>query len=132
MLRIHEQETILEPSSMNKLHSEELELVTKLHTAAKNNESKLVLELLNKLIDHTAKHFSHEEKLMEEAGYVDYDLHKFEHAKQLLDLQSILSFYEMTNDTQSVYTYLEDSLTPWVIKHVQEMDVNAAEVLKNQ
>jgi hemerythrin len=132
MLRIHEQEAILEPSSINKAHSEEMELVTKLHTAAKNSESKLVLELLNKLIDHTAKHFSDEEKLMEEADYVGYELHKFEHAKQLLDLQSILSFYEMTNDTQSVYTYLEDSLTPWVIKHVQEMDVNAADFLKNQ
>lgn len=131
MLRIHEQLPILELSSMNETHNEEMQLITKLHTAAKDNETKLVLELLNQLIEHTSKHFSNEERLMEEAEYPGFHIHKHEHAKQLLDLQSILSFYEMTNDTNSVYTYLEDSLTPWIIEHVQNMDIAAAQFLKN-
>ena len=119
----------IELSSMNKTHDEEIELITKLHTAAKNNETKVVFELLNELIKHTAKHFADEEKLMQEADYPEYHLHKHEHTKQLLDLQAILSFLEMTNDTQSIPAYLEGTLTPWIMEHVENWDSAASEFL---
>jgi|GEM_PF-4581150 len=129
MLRIDEQLPILELQSMNELHKQEIELVTKLYNAAKANESKLAFELLNELIKETQQHFLSEEHMMQEADYPDYHSHKHEHMMQLLDLQSILSFYEMTNDTHSIYTYLEDALTPWVIAHVQNWDIPASEFL---
>ena len=119
----------IELASMNTIHDEEIALIAKLHTAAKNNETKIVFELLNALIEHTAKHFSEEEKLMQEADYPDYPMHKHEHAKQLLDLQAILSFLEMTNDTQSIPAYLEGTLTPWIMEHVENWDSMASEFL---
>lgn len=130
MLRITEQLPIKELNSMSELHDKEIELVTELHTAAKEGQTELVLELLNKLIEYTREHFSTEESLMSEVEYPDTNLHKYEHSKQLLDLQSILSFYEMTNDTNSIYTYLEDSLTPWTIQHVENWDTPASEFIK--
>ncbi len=129
MLRIEEQLPISELKSMNDIHIQESQLVTKLHAAAIAKETKLTLELLNELIKHTTEHFSKEEKMMEEAGYPDYHSHKHEHMMQLLDIQSIFSFYEMTSDTQSIHTYLEDSLTPWVIAHVQNWDIPASEFI---
>lgn len=129
MLRIEEQLPILELPSINETHNEEIQLITKLHAAAAAKDTKVVFELLNKLIEHTTEHFSSEEKLMEEAEYPDYHSHKHEHMMQLLDIKSMLSFYEMTNDTQSVYTYVEDSLTPWIIEHVRNWDIPASEFL---
>ena len=132
MLITQEQLPIVELSSMNDMHNEEIELITKLHAVAKNNEVEAVVILLNELIEHTAKHFANEEKSMQEAQFPDYHMHKHEHTKQLMDIQSIRSFFEMTNDTQSIAAYLHDSLTPWIIEHVENYDSSASEFLKNQ
>jgi len=129
MLRIDQLPPILELASMNEVHKEETELITQLHKVAQEKNNELTLELLNKLITHTKQHFSSEEKLMLDVDYPDYHSHKHEHMKQLLDLQSILSFYEMTNDTTAVYKYLEDSLTPWIIEHVYNWDIPASEYI---
>jgi hemerythrin len=119
----------IELSRMNKIHDEEIALITKLHTAAKNTESTVVFELLDELIKHTAKHFSDEEKLMKESAYPEYPMHQHEHAKQLLDLQAIRSFLEMTHDTHSIPDYLEGTLTPWIIEHVENHDSILSEFL---
>ena len=129
MLITQEQLPIITLSSMNEMHDEEIALIAKLHTAGKNKETKLVFELLDKLIEHTTKHFGNEEKLMKEAQYPGYHSHQHEHAKQLLDLQAIRSFLEMTNDTQSIPAYLEGTLTPWIIEHVENFDSTTSEFL---
>ncbi|MFC2074391.1 bacteriohemerythrin [Campylobacterota bacterium] len=132
MLITQEQLPTIELSSMNDIHNEEIALITKLHTVAKNHETEAVVDLLNELIEHTAKHFASEEKLMQEAQFPDYHIHKHEHAKQLMDIQSIRSFFEMTNDTQSIAAYMHDSLTPWIIEHVENYDSSASEFLKEK
>jgi len=130
MLITQEQLPALKLSSMHKAHEKEIELISKLHAVAKKSEAKAVLEQLSKLLEHTRGYFAEEERLMQKAQYPDYPIHKHEHAKQLMDLQSILSFYEMTNDTQSIAAYLEDTLTPWITEHVHNMDSAASEFLK--
>jgi len=129
MLISQEQLPAIESSAMNDLHNEEIAIIAKLDSAAKNGDEKIVFELLNELIVHTANHFAKEEKLMQEAEYPDYHMHKYEHAKQLMDIQSILSFMEMTNDIQSIPSYLENTLTPWIIEHVENWDSMASEFL---
>ena len=132
MLITQEQLPIIEISSMNEMHNEEIELITKLHAAAKDNETEAALKLLNELIEHTVTHFLHEERLMQESEYPDYHMHQHEHAKQLMDIQSMRSFFEMTNDTQAVAAYMHDTLTPWIIEHVENWDSPASEFLKEQ
>lgn len=130
MLRIDEQLPIKQEASIDALHQEEIALTTELNNAAKNGESQLVLKLLNELIEHTAKHFMHEEELMQNSNYPDLTNHQYEHAKELMDMESILSFYEMTNDNNSIHTYLEDSFTSWVKNHVEMWDIPLSEYLE--
>lgn len=132
MLITQELLPIITLGSMNQAHDEEIALITRLHTAGKNKETTLVFELLDELIEHTAKHFSDEEKMMKEAQFPGYPLHQHEHAKQLLDLQAIRSFLEMTNDTQSIPAYLEGTLTPWIMEHVENFDSFASEFLSQE
>ena len=132
MLIMQEQLPIIEIESMNELHNEEIARIAKLYDVAKNNETKLVFELLNELIEHTKKHFSDEEKLMLEVEHPDYHAHKHEHTKQILDIEAIRSFLEMTNDTQSIPSYLEGNLTPWIIEHVENWDSMVSQFIVNK
>lgn len=129
MLITQEQLPIIELPSMNEVHDEEIELIAKLHAVAKDNQTKLAYERLNELIEHMAKHFADEEKWMQEAEYPGYHRHKHEHTKQLMDIQAVRSFYEMTNDTQAIAAYMHDSLSPWIIEHVEDYDSAASEFL---
>ncbi|MBT5934802.1 hemerythrin family protein [Sulfurimonas sp.] len=122
MLISQEQLPIIEIDSMNELHNEEIARIAKLYDVAKGKDAKLVFELLNELIEHYKKHFADEEKLMQEVEHPDYHAHKHEHIKQILDLEALQSFLEMTNDIQSIPSYLEGSLTPWIIEHVETWD----------
>ena len=122
MLITQEQLEPIKHSDMNNVHDEEIELIEKLHAVAKNSDIKAITELLNELIEHYKKHFADEEKLMQEVEHPDYHAHKHEHIKQILDLEALQSFLEMTNDIQSIPSYLEGSLTPWIIEHVETWD----------
>ena len=131
MLISQEQLPIIEIASMNELHDEEIARIAKLYDVAKNKETKVVFELLNELIEHYKKHFADEEKLMLEVKHPDYHAHKHEHTKQILDLEAILSFLEMTNDIQSIPSYLEGNLTPWIIEHVENWDSMVSQFIVN-
>ena len=129
MLLKKEELASLKLSSMDETHNEEFELIHKLHAVTKNSSQKVISEVLDELITHTIKHFVNEEKLMKEADYPDYFLHQHEHAKQLLDLKSIRSFYEMTHDKKSLSDYLEGTLSPWIVNHIEDFDMVTAEFL---
>jgi len=129
MLINQEQLPILEHTHMNEIHDEEIARIAKLSSVAKAGDEKMVFTLLNELVIHMTQHFAEEESLMQEGQYPDLHPHKYEHAKQLMDIQSILSFMEMTNDIQSIPSYLEGTLTPWIIKHVENWDAPASEFL---
>lgn len=122
MLISQEQLPIIEITSMNEVHDEEIALIAELHKVAQGKDTKTVFKLFGELIEHYKKHFASEEKLMQEVEHPDYHAHKHEHLKQILDLEALQSFLEMTNDTQSIPPYLEDSLTTWIIEHVQTWD----------
>lgn len=129
MLITQERLPTLELPSMNEAHEKEIALITKLYSVTQENNTKEAFVLLSQLIEHTATYFVAEEQLMKDADYYDYATHQYEHAKQLMDLKSIQSFFEMTSDTNSITSYLKDALTPWIIEHVQEMDKETAEFL---
>jgi len=116
--------------TVDAMYQKQITLIAELYSVAKEKKSEAVLKLLNEYIHLIRKQFAHEEELMIEADFSEHHVHKFEHDKHILDLQSLLSFYEMTQDTSSISTYLEESLTPWIMQHQEDIDLPTAEFLK--
>ena len=116
--------------SMNDTHLEEIVIINKLETAARNNEVETVSTLLKELHEHTALHFFDEEDLMEDAMFPAYQAHRGEHNRHLQELVALIEYFEKNRDTKAIYVYIEGSLTPWMINHVKTMDDVTARFLQ--
>ena len=117
--------------SMNDTHLEEILLINKLDDAARKGDAKNVTTLLVALIEHTELHFSDEEDMMDRASFPAYQTHKGEHDRHLSELKALVAHFEKTQNTKSVFVYIEGSLTPWMLDHIKTMDtVTAAYIQK--
>jgi len=118
--------------SMNDTHLEEIIIVNKLDTAAKNNDVGAVTEILNELTEHTIAHFCGEETMMQKAQFPAYSTHKAEHDRHLHELQALVKYFEKTKDPRAIATHIEGNLEKWLIHHIQTMDTVTAHFLAQQ
>lgn len=116
--------------SMNDTHLEELILINKLHSAARNREIKTVSDTLKELYEHTVIHFSDEEDMMEETLFPAYQMHANEHNKHLNEFRHLMDHFETNKDPKAIVVYIEGALIPWLIQHIQTMDTVTAQFLK--
>jgi hemerythrin len=116
--------------SMNDTHLEEILLINRLDTAARENETETVGELLNALLEHTQMHFDDEEDRMEEALFPAFKMHKSEHDRHLHELRSIIKYFEKHQEPSAISAYIEGNLTPWLIHHIETMDTVTAMFLQ--
>ena len=116
--------------SMNDTHLEEILIINRLDNAARNDETEVVHEILNELLEHTAMHFFDEEDMMEEALFPAFKMHKSEHDRHLHELKSIIKYFEEHKDTNAIHAYIEGNLTPWLINHIKTMDTMTAMFLQ--
>ena len=130
ILITQEQLPVMAITAMHETHVEEIEIINKLDTAARNNEVDAVSLLLTELYEHTAMHFYDEEDLMEDAIFPALKMHKNEHDTQLRELKALLKHFEEHKDTKVIYTYIEDTLTPWILHHANTVDMTTAIYLK--
>jgi hemerythrin len=108
--------------SMNNIHLEESLLINKLENAAKSNDIELTLETLKELLEHTTEHFAHEEKLMQESKFFEYNSHKAEHDRHLNELKSIIKYFDERRDTNAILAYIEGNLKAWTLDHARTKD----------
>jgi hemerythrin len=118
--------------SMNDTHLEEIIIVNKLDTAAKNNDINAVSEILNELLEHTIEHFSTENEMMQKAKFPAYDTHKAEHDRHLHELKALVKYFEKTQDPRAIKIHIEGNLEKWLIHHIQTMDTVTAQFLAQQ
>jgi hemerythrin len=119
--------------NMNDMHLEDMILINKLSNAAKNKDFDLSKNTLDELIAHTIVHFSGEEEMMEEKKFSDYAPHKKEHDRVLTELKSIAkNFAQNDGDFLLITAYVDGSLAPWMLHHVQTLDIPTAMFLKNE
>ena len=118
--------------SMNNTHLEEIIIVNKLDTAAKNNDINAVSEILNELLEHTIEHFSTENEMMQKAKFPAYDTHKAEHDRHLHELKALVKYFEKTQDPRAIKIHIEGNLEKWLIHHIQTMDTVTAQFLAQQ
>lgn len=116
--------------SMNDTHLEETFIINRLESAAKNNDIKAIPQILKELQEHTARHFSDEEDMMEKAQFLEYQTHKAEHDRHLKELKSLTEYFEKHQDPRAISAYVEGNLISWFIYHTETMDSVMARFLK--
>jgi len=85
-----------------------------------------ISESLEMLIRHTALQFEYEDSEMREAGFPGNIQHTEAHRASLLKLTEARLHWLREGDKEALDYYLTDSLTPWLIDHIDQMDTVAA------
>ena len=102
-----------------------------LYAAMSAGKGKSVLaKILDRLVQYTAMHFAHEERLMQLHKYPDFAAHKAEHdalAKQVVAFQAEFNSGRATMAVQ-VLQFLKD----WLEKHIKGSDMRYAPHMKER
>ncbi len=112
--------------SMDKNHSEFLEILEKLQHADKAS----FLQLFEQMIEHTKEHFKYEENLMQKHEFYGYAEHKDEHENLLGEMEY---FYEKSKKMKAFgLSYVNEYAFDKFKRHVINIDSQLAMFLKKQ
>lgn len=98
-----------------------------------SKEKVKAIQILGYLAEYTEFHFAEEEKLQEEISYPAIDVHKKLHAefrKAIEELHDMLE--EEEGPTQKFVTAVRTNVVSWLFEHIQKMDRDLADYVKNQ
>ncbi|MCT4594645.1 MAG: bacteriohemerythrin [Anaeromicrobium sp.] len=116
-------------------HKNLLKIGNKLHQMMKLKKHEdnydEIMEILNELRDYTRYHFDCEEKLLEEHGYEDIFLHKFQHKFFLKKLEE-LELGDVDEDQISVTMELLVFVSDWIVEHILKTDGEYVEFLNSK
>lgn len=114
--------------SIDSQHRKLVDMVNELYTAlGKRQAESVVKDILNRLLDYTANHFSDEEALMQKHGYTELEEHKVKH-KELIDSALGLKGRLEAGDP-SVMSELMFFLKDWLVDHIQRVDMAYSDFL---
>ena len=124
-------EYVVNIGSIDAQHQMLFAMGRELYAAMSAGQGKSVLaKILDRLVQYTAMHFAHEERLMQLHKYPDLAAHKAEHdalTKQVLAFQAEFNSGRATMAVQ-VLQFLKD----WLEKHIKGTDMACAACLKAQ
>ena len=118
-------------ASVDGQHRNLFALAGELHAAMAAGQGKASLaRVLDRLVQYTAVHFAHEERLMRLHDYPELAAHKAEH--EALTRQ-VLKFQEDFNAGRAAMTVqLLQFLKEWLQHHIKESDLKLAPYLKER
>ena len=102
-------------------HKKLIDMVNELHDAMMVGKGKDILgKILDGLIKYTGTHFADEERLMKQHGFPEFEIHKKEHNKLVMQVLDIQKQFQNGNAviTQAVMAFLKD----WLQKHIKGDD----------
>jgi hemerythrin-like metal-binding protein len=115
---------------MDNEHKRLIDIINNLYSAMRGGRSTQVVgSVLDELIEYTKTHFAHEEGLMQQTNYQDYDIQKRCHVElvnQVLEIQK--KFNNGTALGQEVMTFLKN----WLINHIQGLDKKYGPVMNKK
>jgi hemerythrin-like metal-binding protein len=105
---------------MDSEHQRLIDIINNLYAAMRSGHSRDAIgSILDELIDYTKTHFDHEERIMQEVGYVGFDEQKREHVALVNQIVEIQKKYRSgTALGQEVMAFLKS----WLINHIQGLD----------
>ena len=117
---------------MNKIHQEEVEILTELSCLMKINEADNITKKIQELVEHMQKHFSFEEDMMKEKSYNMYTIHQADHNKVLSETRYILMDWRNAKDMDRLDEYFNEELPAWLDQHIKAMDTPMAEFMQER
>ena len=116
--------------AMNTMHYEEVDVINAfLKELDVGRDFKHLSEHFDKLLAHMQKHFESEEKLMQEAQYPSFRMHKADHDKVLNEARYSEMEWRNRKDVDALKEYLDEELLPWLDQHIKAMDVPMADFI---
>ncbi len=124
-------------ASMDAKHHEEIELVNQIGCLIKAGQAgdldrEALHAKLDEWIEHTRRHFAHENRLMEEAHFAAYGVHSHEHTLVLARLELVCKAWQTTGDLDALADYVLVHWPEWFQGHVASMDTMTAIFLSRQ
>src|SRR4051812_47523617 len=117
--------------SVDAQHQNLFAIARELHAAMVAGQGKAALgRILDRLVQYTAVHFAHEERLMRLHDYPDAAAHKAEHdalTKQVLKFQADFNSGKATITVQ-LLTFIKE----WLEKHIKGSDLKYAPHMKER
>ncbi|NWF38460.1 hypothetical protein F3F96_04865 [Mariprofundus sp. NF] len=122
---------------MHDVHLQEVEMINAIYDLIleieSGNRKKAVLsEKLDELLIHTQEHFANEERLMLEAHFPPYAMHKNAHNLFLQELQDAVSSWKEEQAIGPIDQFMRFKLPRWMKDHISTMDYVTAGYLANQ
>src|SRR5579883_172590 len=110
-------------------HQNLFAIARELHSAMSSGQGKAALaKILDRLVQYTAAHFAHEERLMRLSDYPGLETHHAEHealTQKVLELQR-----EFAAGRTSISVQVLQFLRTWLQQHIQHSDMEYAPYLK--
>ena len=91
-----------------------------------------VMNLLDFLSDYVVTHFSMEEKLQQEHNYPGYFMHKAQHTEFMRQLSDLKSQFGENGATLSLVIKTNQTMSGWLVNHINETDRKLAEFLRGR
>lgn len=119
---------IVSLDTMNDVHLEEATMLYRLLELLDSEVAfEIVSESLNAFIAYMQAHFMSEERLMQEARYPSYRMHKAEHDRVLNEARYTEMEWRNRKNVQALRAYLEDDVVAWLEQHIKAMDTPMAD-----
>ena len=117
-------------TQMDSEHQRLIDIINNLYSAMRSGRSKDAIgSILDELVDYTKTHFSHEERLMKESGYVGFDEQKRAHEALISQVVEIQGKYRAgTALGQEVMSFLKN----WLVNHIQGLDKRYGPVMNKK
>ena len=116
--------------SMNTVHHEEVLLIEKLLEQITGGEAHEVLSAsFDAILTHMQEHFASEEKMMQEAQYPSFRMHKAEHDKILQETRYAEMEWRNRKSVADLQAYFEEDIITWLEQHIKAMDTPTADFL---
>lgn len=116
--------------SMNETHFEELDIINNLLEQLKvPADFERISSSLEALLAHMQEHFSGEEKMMQEAQFPSFRMHKADHDKVLNETRYAEMEWRNRKELEALKEYIEENVILWLDQHIKAMDTPMADFM---
>lgn len=112
-------------------HRKLIQLMVNLWDAIESGKGRSIIsDVIQNLLDYTRTHFVAEEKMMIEHKFPEYDQHKGDHDRFVMEVMNAAKEYieKRAIPTQKILTFLAH----WLIEHIMGYDKNLAVYLRQK